>query len=164
MYSIDLRQRVLEFIQQGESVKEACRVYRVSRAVIYQWKQRQQRGQLQSKLNPTRQRKLDKTAVIAYIEAYPDKYLKEIAKEFNVVSSSIYKFCRKCGITLKKSTRYKERNEAQRARFTQELKELDPAHLIVYVDESGFDNRLYRPLCKGSSRTSRLCRYNRQYN
>jgi transposase len=45
--------------------------------------------------------------------------------------------------TKKKTTLYKERNEEKRAEFKRQLEQIDPA-TIVWIDEAGIDNRLYR--------------------
>ena len=36
-YSLDLRKRVLDFLNKGGSKAEAARIYNVSRACIYKW-------------------------------------------------------------------------------------------------------------------------------
>lgn len=43
----------------------------------------------------------------------------------------------------KKTTLYKERNEEKRAEFKKQLEQIDPEKL-VYIDEAGIDNRLFR--------------------
>jgi transposase len=45
--------------------------------------------------------------------------------------------------TKKKTLRYQERDEEKRAEFKKKLEAIDPATL-VYLDEAGVDNRLYR--------------------
>jgi transposase len=45
--------------------------------------------------------------------------------------------------TKKKTTLYQERNEEKRAEFKKQLELLDP-ETLVYVDEAGVDNRLFR--------------------
>jgi hypothetical protein len=45
--------------------------------------------------------------------------------------------------TKKKTTLYKERNEEKRTEFKKQLAKIDPKRL-VYIDEAGIDNRLYR--------------------
>lgn len=45
--------------------------------------------------------------------------------------------------TKKKTTLYKERNEEKRTEFKKQLEKIDPKRL-VYIDEAGIDNRLYR--------------------
>ncbi len=43
----------------------------------------------------------------------------------------------------KKTTLYKERNEEKRAEFKKQLEKID-SDKLVYIDEAGVDNRLYR--------------------
>lgn len=43
----------------------------------------------------------------------------------------------------KKITLYKERDEVQRSAFKERISSIDPS-TIVYIDESGVDNRIFR--------------------
>lgn len=45
--------------------------------------------------------------------------------------------------TKKKTTYYQERQEKDRTLFQEQLKKIDPKK-VVYIDEAGIDNRLYR--------------------
>ena len=45
--------------------------------------------------------------------------------------------------TKKKTTLYKERNEEKRNEFKKQLEKINPEQ-VVYIDEAGIDNRLYR--------------------
>jgi transposase len=49
--------------------------------------------------------------------------------------------------TKKKTTRYAERCEEKRAQFKKQIEAIDPGTL-VYVDEAGVDNRLFRPYAR----------------
>jgi putative transposase len=42
VYFLDLRQRVIEFIETGGGISKAARTYRVSRATIYRWLDRKE--------------------------------------------------------------------------------------------------------------------------
>jgi len=48
----------------------------------------------------------------------------------------------------KKTTLYKERDEEKRKEFREDIKQI-PTENIVYVDESGLDNRLYKEYISG---------------
>ena len=49
-------------------------------------------------------------------------------------------FCKKLGITRKKTYGYLERNEEERTIFQEKLEKIEESSRI-YVDEAGFDNR-----------------------
>lgn len=51
--------------------------------------------------------------------------------------------CTSAAYAKKKTTRYQERSEEARAIFQAKLQELDPDK-VVFIDEAGMDNRLYR--------------------
>jgi len=49
--------------------------------------------------------------------------------------------------TKKKTTLYAERCEEKRAEFKEKIASLDPG-ILVYIDEAGVDNRLFRPYAR----------------
>jgi transposase len=51
--------------------------------------------------------------------------------------------CKSSALAVKKTTLYKERNEKKRTLYQQAIEPLNPADL-VYVDECGLDERIYR--------------------
>ncbi|NIT59302.1 MAG: helix-turn-helix domain-containing protein, partial [Aliifodinibius sp.] len=91
-YSIDLRQRVMNYIQSGGSKTQACRLFQVGRTTIYRWLQRED-------LRPTRtvrrHRKLDWDALKRHVQTYPDALLKERAAHFGVHINAIW-YALKC--------------------------------------------------------------------
>lgn len=98
-YSLDLRQRVIEFIETGGGISKAARTYRVSRATIYRWLDREE-------LEPTkvtrRKRKLDWEAVRKDVEQNPDLKLSDRAKKFEVRTNAVWYAIEKMKITRKK--------------------------------------------------------------
>jgi putative transposase len=98
-YSLDLRQRVIAFIETGEGISKAARTYRVSRATIYRWLGRKE-------LKPTkvtrRKRKLDWEAVRKDVEQNPALKLSDRAKKFGVRTNAVWYAIEKMKITRKK--------------------------------------------------------------
>lgn len=41
-YSLDLRTRVVEWVEQGGSISKAAKLYQVGRATIYRWMSREE--------------------------------------------------------------------------------------------------------------------------
>lgn len=105
-YSTDLRETVLKFIDAGNSIKTACKVFRVSRSSIQRWRSRlNDVGTIAPKPRTKSPYKVDESALKAYIAAHPDAYLNEIAAHFNVTDSGISKALNRLKITRKKKLR-----------------------------------------------------------
>jgi transposase len=86
-YSLDLRQRVVYFIEQGGSVLKAAKLYQVSSATIYRWLNRED---LRPTIVKTRRRKLDRQALRRDIEENPQAKLADRAKKFGVAVNAIW--------------------------------------------------------------------------
>ena len=97
-YSIDLRERVIDYVHSGGSQVEASRLFNVARKTIYNWLHR-------DNLSPTpaksRQRKLDKAALVAHVRDYPDALLRERAEIFGVDTSCISRALNRMNIVKK---------------------------------------------------------------
>lgn len=98
-YSLDLRKRVVSFVEEGGSVSKAARLYQVGRATIYRWLSR-------ADLRPTqvtrRKRKLDWEALRKDVEQNPDAKLADRAQTFGVRTNAIFYAMKEMGITRKK--------------------------------------------------------------
>ena len=75
-YSIDLRERVVNFVKNGGSKAQAARKYEVSRWCVYDWCKRSDLAPVKVK---RRSRKLDWEALIKHVQEYPDALLRERA-------------------------------------------------------------------------------------
>lgn len=100
-YSLDLRQRVVRFVEGGGSVSKAARIYQVGRATIYRWLNRED-------LAPTqvarRKRKLDWEILRKDVEQNPESKLVDRAEKFGVSISAISHALKEMKITRKKRT------------------------------------------------------------
>ena len=103
-YSIDLRGRVVGFVEAGNTKTSALKLFRISRDTLYRWlKQKAQTGTLaDAPKSKTRRRKIDTTALIAAVEKEPDRTLKEYGAAFGVRDTSILRAFRRLKITRKK--------------------------------------------------------------
>jgi len=105
-YSTDLREAVLKFIDAGNSVKTACKLFTVSRSSVQRWRLRlAEAGSIDPKPRIKSPYKVDESALKDYIAAHPDAYLNEIASHFNVTNSGISKALSRLKITRKKKLR-----------------------------------------------------------
>jgi transposase len=77
--SLDLRQKVVNYVENGGSITKAAAIFKVGRATIYRWLGRKD-------LRPTqvkhRQRKLDWEALKKDVEKNPEARLVERARTF----------------------------------------------------------------------------------
>ncbi|MEG3641672.1 IS630 transposase-related protein, partial [Magnetococcus sp. PR-3] len=83
---IELRKRVLDFIDAGGRKTDAAVLFQVNRSTIYEWLKR-------PKLEPSQRskcdRKLKKEELLAHVEAHPDALQRERAVHFGVHRSTI---------------------------------------------------------------------------
>ena len=100
-YSVDLRKRVVNFVNAGGSKAEASRRYEVSLWCVNDWCGRKD-------LTPApqfgRKRKLDWKALAQHIQDYPDALLRERAQYFGVHTSAIGYANKRMKLTRKKNT------------------------------------------------------------
>lgn len=101
-YGIDLRWRVVSFIQAGGSKSEASRRFSVSRQTIYNWLSL--RSLAPVKVIHRRKRKLDWEALRRDMMDNPDLLLRERAATFHVRPSAIFYACKRMGFSHKKNT------------------------------------------------------------
>ncbi len=99
-YSIDLREAVISYINNGGSKSEAVRIFNISRDTLYRWLGM---GDLRPKVHGERRRKIDKAALKAHAQEFPDMYLHERAAIFDVHTSSMGRMLKKLGIVKKRT-------------------------------------------------------------
>ncbi len=145
-YSLDLRKRVVEWVEVGGSVTQAAKIYQVSRATIYRWLGREKLEPIKVK---RRKRKMNWEELKKDIEQNPDQKQSERAKKFGVRPSAISYACQEMKITRKKKElRYRERSRRERMKYYRGLRELIKKYgseSLVYIDESGFEETAFNP-------------------
>ena len=112
-YSIDRRQRVLDFIENGNSKVEAAKLFNISREVIYKWLNASDPLAPQ-KTGPKGPRCIDYEALTQHVQDFPDQTIIERANHFGVSYYCIWYGLRKLGISRKKTLGYKERCDQKR--------------------------------------------------
>jgi excisionase family DNA binding protein len=98
-YGIDYRRRVIAFVNEGGSKREAARLFKISRETIYKWLERG--DDLSPRPAQTRQRKLDKAALARHVKEHPDALLRERAAHFGVHTNAIWVALRNTKIVKK---------------------------------------------------------------
>ena len=99
-YSLDLRKKVIDYVERGGGVTKASQIFQVSRASIYRWLNREN---LEATKVKRRQRKLNWEALKQDVKENPQQRLIDRAIEFNVQPSAILYALRQMKITRKKN-------------------------------------------------------------
>ena len=82
-YSEDYRRRVIEYRNEGHTLKETGEVFDIAASTICRWnRQLKEEGTLRKRAVKRPFKKIDPEKLVAYIQANPDAYLREIAMEF----------------------------------------------------------------------------------
>ena len=102
-YSMDFRERVVNFVNAGGTKLEAARQYKVARQTVYSYLAMSQRGKLEPKKSWGSWKKLDPKKLQGYIKAHPDATLMEMQKALGVSHNTIWVRLNKLNITLKKT-------------------------------------------------------------
>jgi transposase len=87
-YGADYRRRVMAFVKEGGSKRDAARLFKVSRETIYQWLKAG--DVLPRRAAQTRRRKIDKKELKRHVREYPDALLRERAVVFKVDPSAVF--------------------------------------------------------------------------
>ena len=83
VYSLDLRKRALEYLANGGKYVEASEIFGVTSRTLANWRLRQERNDLASKMRGSKPSKIQNEQLKKYVEEHPDKLLREIAEEFS---------------------------------------------------------------------------------
>jgi transposase len=103
-YSIDLRERVLSYIEDGHTQKEASEIFKIPRQSIYNWFcLKAETGNLGMRRSGQRHSsKFAEEKLKETIRLHPDYYLSEIAVVFKATPSGVCRALKRWGITRKK--------------------------------------------------------------
>jgi|APSaa5957512622_1039677.scaffolds.fasta_scaffold324415_1 transposase len=104
-YDIELRKRVIDFIDAGGQKTDAAILFQLSRSTIYEWLKR---PNLQPVPRGNCDRKLKKEELAAHVEAFPDALQRERAVHFEVHRSTIGAALKKMGIRKKNEPLHRE--------------------------------------------------------
>jgi len=114
-YSLDLREQVVAWVEQGHSVEETAALFQVSPATIYRWRQR---PSLARTVVAQRRRKLDPKALRQHVRGYPEVRLRDRrAKYFASIPVRLVMPSNDIASPSKKQFRYRQRDHWQRQVF-----------------------------------------------
>lgn len=104
IYSLDLRERVIAFIEEGGKKIKASRRFKVCRSTIDKWLVlKKKTGTLKPPpLAPRSWRKVDPTALQTYVESHPDERLEDYAEHFQMSPTGVWRVLKRLKMTRKK--------------------------------------------------------------
>jgi transposase len=102
-YALDLRERVVKFIQNGGSKAAAARRFDLARSSVYRYLVAAQKGALTPKKSWGHWRTLDPQKLRAHVKKHPDATLKELQQVFGVSHHAVWVRLGQLGFTLKKT-------------------------------------------------------------
>lgn len=103
-YEIKYRQRVIDYLSEGHTDRDAAAVFKVSTATIWKWKSKlKESGTLAPKKRQGHWRKIDPEKLMKYVDEHPDTYQYEIAAAFGVRLFAIQRALKRLKITRKKN-------------------------------------------------------------
>ena len=102
-YSLDLKERVIEYIKLGNNQKTSAKIFMVSKSSVSRWWIRyEQEGIIKPKARLGSKGKIDPNQLKIYVENNEDKTLAEIAGLFKASICSVYRRLKKLGFSYKK--------------------------------------------------------------
>ncbi len=102
-YSLDLRERVVEYIKNGANYKEASDRFEVSISAIGRWYRRyKEEGTYEARKRPGAKRRLDLEGLEQYVQNNSDSKIKDLAKRFKVSTYTIRYWLNELGFSYKK--------------------------------------------------------------
>jgi transposase len=103
-YSIDLRERVVGFVNGGGTRAAACRRFKVSRWTVYRYLDSARGGRLAPKPRGGSAKRFTDERLRQEVKASPSATLKKHAKALGVSHVAVWARLRRLAITLKKNT------------------------------------------------------------
>lgn len=101
-YGIELREKIIQFVEKGGSKYKAAEIFGVNRQTIYNWLKRED---LKPTLNHTKGYKINEKELEEYLLTNKDAFCYEIAEKFKVSPSAISQKFKIMKITNKKNTK-----------------------------------------------------------
>jgi len=103
-YEIKFRKRVIDYLSEGHTQKEAAETFKVSTSTIWEWKSKlNETGTLAPEKRKETWRKVDPDKLRKFVDENPDAFQYEIAAAFGVRLFAIQKALKRLKITRKKN-------------------------------------------------------------
>lgn len=111
--SVDLRERVIEYIKSGKSYLSASKKFEVSYSSVHRWYSRYiKTGSYKAIPYPGKKAMLSNDEFIAYVDTRPNATLAQIGAHFGISAKSAHYYMKKCNYSYKKKSlvTWKQRN------------------------------------------------------
>lgn len=105
-YSVDLREKVLEYIAKQGGMKEASVIFGISQRTLYNWSQKLKQGSLEDAVPSRPWKKIDPELLLKEVESNSGFLLKDFALKFKVRGASMFAAFKRLKITSKKRAFY----------------------------------------------------------
>ena len=104
-YSLDLRQRIVAYVQNGGKKTETARRFNVGRDTVYRYLNADAANTLAPKTSWGHWRKLDPQRLVQHVQTHADDTLAEMGRHFNVCKACVGKALNKMNRKRKKKHR-----------------------------------------------------------
>jgi transposase len=104
-YSLDLREKVIKYIESGNSQQSASKVFELNPSTINRWWRRYKKeGNYLPRKRLGRAPRVSLSAVKSYIEGNPDFKSADMGKHFGMTAGGAFYWLKKLGYSYKKKT------------------------------------------------------------
>ena len=102
--SLDLRKRVIDYVNAGHTAKEAAAIFSINQSSVYRWKKLlKETGSLKVIPTPRGPHKLFLEPLKEYVDAQNSTTLEKIGKHFGCTASAVWNALNKLGYSYKKN-------------------------------------------------------------
>lgn len=102
-YSQDLREKVINYIEKGNSQRSAAKIFDIHENTISRWKVRKKKeGTILAKVRLGFKSKVDKQQLEEFVKNNSNITLKDIGKKFGITGTQVGRILKKLGYSYKK--------------------------------------------------------------
>jgi len=102
-YSLDLRERVIKYLEEGNSQRLASKVFKISKTTVNTWRLGYKRdGSYAPKKRIGSSPSIKMNDFVKYVKSHSNARSLDIGKEFNMSASGARYWLRRFGFTYKK--------------------------------------------------------------
>lgn len=144
-YSQDLRNKVINYLLQGNSQRQASKVFSIHENTLNRWWVRYKKeGNCQARERLGRPSKVDQFKFEQAVKSNPNTSPKELGSQFKISAWHACRILKKLGFSYKKkSFTYLEAKQDKREEYLAKLRSI-PQEKRVYIDESGIEEHIIK--------------------
>lgn len=103
-YSIDLREKALEYYNECKNITQTCNTFKIARSTLYSWiNLHTEQGHLEPRVRKEYKTKIDYEELKGRVKEKPDAFLREHAEYFGVTIEAVWNALKKLKIKRKKN-------------------------------------------------------------